>query len=272
MDGEPFPAMHSFTITCEGVKKLLSNLDPHKAIGPDSIPSRFLKEYADEITPALTLIFQASLQQGEVPQDWRQAYLTPIFKKGDRSSPANYRPISLTSVCSKVIEHSQVMKHIEVHGILSDQQHGFRKRRSCDSQFIMTLQDLAAGMDEGQQIDAILPDFSKAFDKVPHERLAVKLRHYGIQGNLLQWIQSFLRDRCQQVRVEGQSSTSIPVVSGVPQGTVLGPLLFLLYINDLPQKVSSTARLFADDSLLYLKISSPADAAELQRDLDRLQQ
>ena len=98
MDGEPFPAMHSFTITCEGVKKLLSNLDPQKATRPDSIPSRFLKEYADEITPALTLIFQASLQQGEVPQDWRQAYVTPIFKKGDRSSPANYRPISLTSM------------------------------------------------------------------------------------------------------------------------------------------------------------------------------
>ena len=102
MDGELFPAMHSFTITCEGVKKLLSNLDSHKAIGPDSIPSRFLKEYADEITPALTLIFQASLQQGEVPQDWRQAYVTPTFKKGDRSSPAHYRSISLTSVCSKV--------------------------------------------------------------------------------------------------------------------------------------------------------------------------
>ena len=155
---------------------------------------------------------------------------------------------------------------------LCDQQHGFRKRLSCESQLILTLQDLAAGMDEGQQTDAILLDFSKAFDKVPHERLAVKLRHYGIQGNLLQWIQSFLRDRCQQVPMEGQSSTSVPVASGVPQETVLGPLLFLLYINDLPQKVSSTARLFAEDNLLYLKISSPADTAELQRDLDRLQQ
>ncbi|MFC1375539.1 MAG: reverse transcriptase family protein [gamma proteobacterium symbiont of Ctena orbiculata] len=201
--------------------------------------------------------------------------MTPIFKKGDRSSPANYRPISLTSVCSKVMEHilhSQVMKHLEANGILSDQQHGFRKRRSFESQLILTLKELTAGMDEGQQIDAILLDFSKAFNKVPHERLAANLRYYGIQGNLLQWIQSFLRDRSQQVRVEGQSSTSVPVVSGVPQGTVLGPLLFLLYINDLPQKVSSTARLFADDSLLYLKISSPADTAELQRDLDRLQQ
>ncbi|MCG8035359.1 MAG: hypothetical protein JAZ03_24705 [Candidatus Thiodiazotropha taylori] len=275
MDGDPYPEMPNFTITREGVKKLLQNLDPYKATGPDSIPSRFLKDFADEITPALTLIFRASLHQGEVPQDWRQAYVTPIFKKGDRSSPANYRPISLTSVCSKVMEHilhSQVMKHLEAHGILSDQQHGFRKRRSCESQLILTLQDLAAGMDEGQQIDAILLDFSKAFDKVPHERLAIKLKHYGIRGSLLQWIQSFLTDRKQQVLVEGQSSTTAPVVSGVPQGTVLGPLLFLLYINDLPQKVSSTARLFADDSLMYLKISSTKDTAALQLDLDRLQQ
>ena len=123
------------------------------------------------------------------------------------------------------------------------------QRRSCESQLILTLQDLAARIDAFQQIDAILLDFSKALDKVPHERLAIKLRHYGLKGNILQWIQSFLRDRSQQILVEGQSSTSAPVVSGVPQGTVLGPLLFLLYINDLPQKVSSTARLFADDSL-----------------------
>ena len=275
MDGDPFPEMKSFSISKEGVKKLLINLDPHKATGPDSIPSRFLKDYAEEISPALTLIFQASLHQGDIPEDWRQAYVTPIFKEGDRSSPANYRPISLTSVCSKVMEHilhSQIMKHLEEHGILSDQQHGFRKRRSCESQLILTLQDLAAGIDAFQQIDAILLDFSKAFDKVPHERLAIKLRHYGLKGNILQWIQSFLRDRSQQVLVEGQSSTSAPVVSGVPQGTVLGPLLFLLYINDLPQKVSSTARLFADDSLLYLQISNTADTAALQRDLHRLQQ
>ena len=124
--------------------------------------------------------------------------------------------------------HIQVMKHLESHGILSDQQHGFRKRRSCEIQLILTLQDLAAGMDEGQQIDAILLDFIKAFDKVPHERLAVNLRHYGIQTSLLEWIQSFLRDRSQQVRVEGQSSTSVPVVSGVPQETVLFYYCFTL--------------------------------------------
>ena len=119
----------------------------------------------------------------------------------------------------------------------------------CESQLILTVQDLAAGLRDGEQIDAVLLDFSKAFDKVPHHRLATKLDHYGIRGKLLQRITSFLEGRSQQVLVEGQSSPSAPVTSGVPQGTVLGPLLFLIYINDLPSCVSSTCRLFADDSL-----------------------
>ena len=222
MCGEPFSTMHSFTITGEGVKKLLSNLDAHKATGPDSIPSRFLKEYADKISLALTLIFQASLRQSEVPQDWRQAYVAPIFKKDDRRSPANYRPISLISVCSNVMEHillSQVKQHLEAHGTLSDQQHGFRKGRSCERQLILTLQDLVAGMDEGQQIDTLTRRSTRC-------RMSALLRHYVIQDNLLKWSQSFPRDRSQQVRVEGRSSTPVPVVSGVPQGTVLGPLLY----------------------------------------------
>ena len=275
MSGNPSPQMNSFTINCNGVLKLLLNLNPHKAQGPDAIPSRLLRECAEEISPALTLVFQASLQQGTVPDDWKPALVTPIFKKGDKSSPANYRPISLTSVCCKVMEHifhSQIMQHLDAHNILSDYQHGFRKKRSCDSQLILTLQDLAQGLDEGEQIDAVLLDFSKAFDKVPHQRLSLKLRHYGINGNTLQWIQSFLSNRSQQVLVEGHSSPTAPVTSGVPQGTVLGPLLFLLYINDLPQQVSSTPRLFADDSLLYRKIRTQQDTTVLQDDLDRLQQ
>ena len=124
--------------------------------------------------------------------------MTPIFKKGDRTAPANYRPISLTSICCKTLEHivhSQVMNHLEQHKILSDQQHGFRKRRSCESQLVLTVQDLATSLEVGEQIDAILLEFSKAFDKVPHQRLAQKLSNYGIRGTLLNWIQSFLSDR-----------------------------------------------------------------------------
>ena len=126
-------------------------------------------------------------------------------KKGDPSTAANYRTISLTSVCSKIlvnIIHSQIMRHLDIHQILSDQQHGFRKKRSCESQLILTVQDLDAALEENEQMDTILLDFSKAFDKVSHQRLAIKLDHYGIRGNLLQWIKSFLANRTQQVLVE----------------------------------------------------------------------
>ena len=222
----------------------------------------------------MTLIFQSSLQQGKVPDDWKQSNVIPIFKKGDRSSAANYRPISLTSVCSKILEHiihSQIMRHLDAHQILSDQQHGFRKKSSCESQQILTIQDLVSSKEEHEQMDAVFMDFNKA-DKVGHQRLAIKLDHYGIRGNLLQWLKNFLAKRSQQVLVGGHSSSPAPVTSGMPQGTVLGPLSFLIYINDMLLKVSSTTRLFADDSLSYRRIKSPEDAQILQEDLDRLQQ
>jgi hypothetical protein len=163
------------------------------------------------------------------------------------------------------------MKFFEDQNILTDYQHGFRKKRLCESQLITTIQDLASGIDSSTQIDAILLDFSKAFDKVSHERLAAKLHHYGVRGPTLNWIKSFLAGRTQRVIVEGVASDTAPVTSGVPQGTVLGPLLFLIYINDLPSKVNSTARLFADDCLLYRHIKTNEDTTSLQDDLNNLQ-
>ena len=157
------------------------------------------------------------------------ANVSPIFKKGDKSKPANYRPVSLTSVYCKVIEHiihSHLMKFFEDQNILTDYQHGFRKKRSCESQLITTIQDLASGIDSSTQIDAILLDFSKAFD-MSHERLAAKLHHYGVRGPTLNWIKSFLAGRTQRVIVEGVASDPAPFTSGVPQGTVLGSPLFL---------------------------------------------
>ena len=245
------------TVHLNGVRKLLRNLKPHKATGRDDISLKFLKEMAEPLTPLLTLIFSASLKQGKTPDDWKEANFSPIFKKGDKSQQANYRPVSMTSVCSKVLKHiihSHLMNFFEDNQILCDQQHCFRKHRSCESQLLTTVQDLASGIDNSQQIDAILLDFSKAFDKVPHQRLLIKLEHYGVRGTTLQWIRSFLSDRTQKVVVEGKSSCSTPVTSGVPWGTVLGPLLFLAYINDLPSKVNAKARLFADGCLLYLKL------------------
>ena len=273
--GQPCcPRMENITIKQNGIRKLLRDLKPHKASGPDHIQSRFLKETADELAPAMCTLFQASLSQGHIPNEWRHANVAPVFKKGDRSRASNYRPVSLTSICCKTMEHimhSNILSHLEKHGILTDYQHGFRKRRSTETQLILTIQDLAKDLDEGKQIDAILLDFSKAFDKVSHRKLLAKLRHYGIDGPILAWVSDFLTDRTQTVVLNGRESDKAEVVSGVPQGTVLGPLLFLAYINDLPDGLGATPRLFADDCILYRIIDSVSDATSLQQDLDHLQ-
>ena len=187
----------------------------------------------------------------------------------------NYRPVSLTSTCCKIMEHivhSHLMNFLESNNILSDFQHGFRKKRSCETQLFVTVHDLAAGLDKNQQIDAILFDFSKAFDKDPQKCLATKLHHYGIRDQNLSWIKNFLADRSQQVVLDGKASAPAPVTSGVPQGTVLGPLLFLIYINDLPSRATSSVRLSADDCLLYRVIKGHQDTERLQVDLNQFQE
>ena len=270
------PSMDHIKVTSNGVIKLLKKINPHKAAGPDNIPARLLRELADSLGPMLAVLFQASLDTGVLPSIWKSAIVAPVFKKGDRNSPSNYRPISLTVICCKLLEHiihSSIMKHFILQNILTDFQHGFRKARSCESQLLITVDDIARNLDNGLQTDVVLLDFSKAFDKVPHQRLLHKLRHYGVTGNLLTWIGGFLQGRVQTVILEGESSQQSPVSSGVPQGTVLGPLLFLAYINDLPDCVSagSRVRLFADDSVIYRVINSTEDAVKLQQDLDSLQ-
>lgn len=234
-----------------------------------------MKETAAEITPALTLLYQASINQGIIPSDWKEALVVPIFKKGDRNKPVNYRPVSLTVICCKLLEHivhSSIMTHLDQHLILTDLQHGFRQRRSCDTQLLITADDLIKTIEDGQQTDALLLDFSKAFDKVPHERLLLKLDHYGVRGSVQQWIRHFLQGRTQRVVLGGTKSSTSKVTSGVPQGSVLGPLLFLLFINDLPENLSegTTARLYADDCLLYRRINNTDDATTLQKDMDTL--
>ena len=262
-------------ISHKGVYKLLREINPHKATGPDGIPGKLLKQCSDEITPILTKIFNSSITQGQAPKRWKEALITPIFKKGDRSKASNYRPVSLTCICSKIFEHimhSNIISHLESNNVLSDHQHGFRKHRSCESQLINTIQDLSNSLNNSDQVDCVLLDFFKAFDKVPHQRLLRKCEFYGVRGNNLKWISSFLQGRTQQVLVEGETSEMSNVTSGVPQGTVLGPLLFLLYINDLPESVSSKSRLFADDCLLYRTIKCREDTSQLQQDLNNLQE
>ena len=272
----PAPDINDIEISVNGVHKLMTNLDPSKATGPDNIPPFLLKEYADQWAPVFQILFQASLNQGIVPADWKKAYITPIFKKGDPLQANNYRPVSLTSIPCKLLEHiihSHFMSHHKQHKILCDNQHGFRKFRSCESQLIAVVDDLARNIDVGNQTDLILLDFSKAFDKVNHKSLLKKVRHYGMRNHVYNWLESFLTNRSQQVQIDGSLSEPADVLSGVPQGTVLGPLLFLLYINDLPKYVSTgtEVRLFADDSALYRTIKSPQDHIILQNDLDSLQ-
>ena len=248
-------------------------MNPNKAQGPDCLHPKLLKELCNEIAPVLTKIFQLSLKSGEVPQDWRQGNIVPIYKKGDKHKPSNYRPVSLTSICSKIMEHivvSNIRRHLDRYDILADEQHGFRNKRSCESQLLTFTQSLFNSVSGGGQVDTIVLDFSKAFDKVPHQRLMSKLDFYGIRGDLHRWIETFLSNRIQRVMLEGSISSSSKVLSGVPQGTVLGPTLFLLYINDLPSYVNSPVRLFADDCVIYREIKTYQDVSTLQSDVNGL--
>ena len=269
----PIPSISSIRVHVDDVYQLLSNIQQHKASGPDNLPARFLREVAYEISPVLSVIFQASLDQGVLPSIWKTAKVVPIHKKGIKSDPCNYRPVSLTCICCKILEHivySSISDHLASFNILCNEQHGFCNKRSCETQLITTVNDFAKCLNQKGQCDVLLLDFSKAFDKVPHSRLYYKLQHYGIDGPVLLWVKSFLSCRSQYVVLEGKNSISTKVLSGVPQGTVLAPLLFLLYINDLPSCVNNKVKLYADDVLLYSFIESESDCMALQEDLDKL--
>ena len=276
----PFTPMGEITVDPKGVLKLLNNLNIHKASGPDGLSARVLKECSSEISPMLALIYNESLAQGTVPDDWRQANVAPVFKKGEKYNAANYRPVSLTCICCKTLEHiivSNINKHLAFESILADCQHGFRSQRSCETQLVQFYHDMVSNLDGARdrsqkQTDVIIMDFAKAFDKVPHRRLLYKLGYYGIRGSTHKWISSWLSERSQKVVLDGQASDPVPVLSGVPQGSVLGPVLFLIFINDLPDNIRSSVRLFADDCVLYRNIKSPIDCQILQDDLNSLSQ
>ena len=216
-----------------------------------------------------------SLESGKIPEDWRKANVIPIFKKGSRLSANNYRPVSLTCILCKTMEtlvREQLMAHLQRNNLISREQHGFTQGRSCVTQLLDMLDIWTEVLDLGGGIDAIYMDFMKAFDSVPHRRLAAKVQAHGIKGKVLAWIQDFLTDRSQQVSINGVKSGLARVTSGIPQGSVLGPILFVIYINDLPQCIQSHVKLFADDTKVFARNDDKCSIEMLQEDLNRLQQ
>lgn len=236
------------------------------------IPARILKEMAEQCAPYICIVYKKGLFSGSIPDVWRTANVSAVFKKGERFKASNYIPVSLTCIPCKMLEHiivSNIMGHLDKHDTLADCQHGFRRRRSCETQLLTLADELPKSLYRRKQHDIAVLDFSKAFDRVPHRRLLAKLHHYGIRDNTLKLIEAFLTDRTQRVIVDGSTSEAAPVISGVPQGSVLGPILFLIFINDLPQRVSSKARLFADDYVVYREITSEQKCRILQDDLNK---
>ena len=261
------------TISPDLVLKYLRELNTSKACGPDDCHPFFLKQCSEELYKPLCVIFQKSVDEGVLPHDWKTANVTCIFKKGDKSDPSNYRPVSLTSIVCKILEkifREVLVNHLSSHGLLSDCQFGFRKNRNTIIQLLSVLEDWTETIDNSLQVDTVYLDFRKAFDSVPHRRLLKKVEAYGISGKILNWLRSFLDGRLQRVVVNGQKSDWNTVISGIPQGSILGPILFIIFVNDFSDVVGCTCKLFADDCKLYNEISSRAEQQQLQEDIDRL--
>ena len=265
--------LSTINITPNIVYAKLRKLNPNKSPGYDQWHPFFLKELADLICVPLSILFNKSLKEG-AHKSWLNAVIAPVYKKGNKSEPNNYRPISLTSVISKVMEsilRDAIITHLMHNSLVSDDQHGFVPGRDCMTQLLLCMEDWTSILDKNKPLDVIYTDFSKAFDSVAHNRLLLKLRSMGISGDLLNWIKSFLTGRSQCVKVEGMTSEWKPVLSGVPQGFVIGPLLFVIFINDMPDVVKHTiCKLFADDCKLYAAVDGDG-ALKLQSDLKNLE-
>ena len=236
----------------------------------DEIVPRILMENAEILSEPLLYIYEKSMETGIVPLEWKKANVTAIYKKGGKDLSCNYRPVSLTSHVCKILEsiiRDGIVEHVKKYNLIRDSQHGFVKKRSCLTNLLEFLEFVSNYVDQGFPIDVVYLDFQKAFDKVPHKRLMLKIKALGISGKIYEWISDWLRNREQRVVLLGSCSRWIKVKSGVPQGSVLGPLLFLIYINDIDELVSSNLLKFADDTKIVSVVSNKNDIDKLQQDL-----
>ena len=263
-------------ITADKVRRKVKRLRTGSAAGPDGVGPQLLQKLIESLDRPLAAIMQKSLDSGVVPRDWRTANVTPIFKKGSRAAPGNYRPVSLTSVCCKVMEQilkDAIVEHLDRNGIMRKSQHGFLRGRSCTTNLISFMDKITEALDRGEPADVVFLDFAKAFDKVPVARLLEKVRAHGIRGNVLRWIRSWLTDRQQRVVLNRTFSEWMAVLSGVPQGSVLGPLLFIIFINDLDEEIPGGVMVskFADDTKVARTVATEEGRAELQEALSKLE-
>ena len=268
------PLLDDFVITRQDVIDSIKVLKTGKASGPDQVNSFVLKEIASEIAEPLQRLFNQSLTTSKVPLSWKFANVCAIHKKSDPQDVSNYRPISLLSVVCKVLErivHKYIFNHYRTIDFLTSFQSGFRPKDSTVNQLVSVYHSFCQAVDSGKEVRAVFCDISKAFDRVWHEGLVHKLHLSGISGSLLSWLSNYLSDRRQCVVLSGCKSDSVAITAGVPQGSILGPLLFLVYINDIVRDIQSPIRLFADDTALFIIVDTPTEAAtKLNADLSNI--
>lgn len=265
------PTQNPITTSPDDVLKILLTLDENKNGGPDRIPNIFWKRTSKHIALPLCIIFNKSLTTGIFPQTLKEAFITPIFKKGDSSLITNYRPVCMLNTISLVFEKIVLgILHQYTDGKIVQQQHGFTKNKSTGSNLVEFTEYVSIALDEGFEVHVIITDFSKAFDCVNHRKLLKKLSTLGMPLVLLKWFESYLSNRSLSVVFNGQRSEPFEQKSGVPQGSVLGPILFNIFINDIALLLKCLFLLFADDMKIYIKIKSLEDSVQLQSDIDSL--
>jgi hypothetical protein len=255
------------------IENLLKALNVKKASGPDGISNFMLKHTSNAFSITLAKIINSSLDKGIFPDCWKRANVSPVFKKNDKQSKKNYRPISLLPGLSKIIErvvYKQLYEYCSANNYLNERNSGFKKNDSTTCQLLHIVNEIYTSIDKGDEVCVVFLDVSKAFDRVWHEGLLYKLKRIGVSGALLRWFESYLTGRKQRVVVQGSSSDWKSINAGVPQGSILGPLLFLVYISDISLGIRSDINLFADDTSLMKTIFGPQCFQVLNTDLDTL--